>query len=112
MVISNDTNEFLLFIKKAKTDKKYDSLIKQWESSITQTDSTYKFSNIEKITENVIRKEIGTVELFKNNKVFMGEILVVESGLDILIVQGITNITSWDLMQTDIKTMIRSFEIN
>lgn len=111
MVISRDSTDLILYIKRTQTDKRYDSLIKQWESKITQTDSTYKFTDIEKITENDIRQEIGNVKLIKNNKEFKGKILIVENGMDIYIVQGISNLDSWEFKKTDIQTMINSFKI-
>ena len=111
MIIANDTTDLLVFIKRAQTDKKYDSLIKQWESKITQTDSTYRFSNTQKISEKNLRKEIGTVKLAKDGKEMIGEILIVEKGTDIFIVQGIVNSNSWELRKMDIQEMIHSFEI-
>lgn len=47
MVISKDSTDLILYVKKTKTDKKFDSLIKQWESRINKTDSSYRFSRVE-----------------------------------------------------------------
>ena len=66
MITSNDSTGLMLYVKKSKTDKVYDSLIEKWKSKIIKTDSTYKFSKIQDISALDQRKEIGIVELAKN----------------------------------------------
>lgn len=80
MAFSNNTTNIIFYIKKAKVDEKYDSLIEQWSSNITQTNSTYSFTNIEKTKVNNIRQEFGNVKLIDNNIEFKGRILIIENG--------------------------------
>lgn len=111
MIISNDSSDLILYVKKTTTDKKYDSLIKHWESKMIETDSTYRFSNIKMTYTENLRKEIGTVELTKNGKDFIGEILILENEMSVYIVQGIANRNNWQSKRADIEKMIDSFEI-
>lgn len=111
MIISKDSTETLLFVKKAETDNDYESLIQQWESKITKTDSTYKFGvPINKSIEEV-SKEIANLELTKEGKTFLGKILICQHKNNVYIIQGISKEDAWSFKKTDINEMINSFRI-
>jgi len=111
MIISKDTTETLLYVKKTTTDKNYTSLIKQWKNKITKTDSTYKFFDIIDQSTPELRKESGRIELSKNGKKYVGKIIICQRNQDIYIVQGISNEQSWNTIESDISEMIDKFEI-
>lgn len=111
MIISKDTTETLLFVKKTTADKNYNSLIKHWKNKITKTDSTYKFFDIIDQSSSEQRKETGRIELSKNEKKFVGKILICQRDQDIYIIQGISNEQNWNSIESDINEMIDRFEI-
>ena len=111
MVISKNSNETMLFIKKTTTDQNYASLIKQWEKQITQTDSTFKVFEIADLSTPSLRKEISNVELYKDGKRFVGKVLICQLRGDIFIIQGISIDKYWNKKKSDINEMISNFKI-
>jgi len=111
MIMSKDTTNLVVFVKRTSTDMNVESLVEQWESQIQKTDSTYSFSEVEKQSYNNLRKEYANVELSKSGYRYKGSILLIQQNMEIYIIQGVIRDDCWEAKRHEIQQMIESFKI-
>jgi hypothetical protein len=111
MIVSNDSTNLILFVKSTTANKEHDSLIEQWESKITKTNSSYKFSEIQDISTDNVRIETGVIELIRDETNFIGRIMILQNNYDIYILQGMVINKYWKSKRHEIEDMLNNFEI-